>query len=871
MMVRKESMPKVNIYSSKILFEQVDNRNKKRMAQMLRRKTALSAKNKESRTDNKDSPPKNSANLPKADNKGDDLLFINIIREKEINIEKIINDCNNNQSIDIKTEPEIGKEKNIDKDRDIISSNNNNLNNVINFDCSSAVSNIVNENNNYYNNSSTNNSNNNSLMYKDSQEKEINISNLDNDSLDEIIINKSNNQEEEENDRKIMTNNLFDYDKDDDNITTKEEHKLREENEFALKYLTSSSDSFVQLDNNLVARAKAQGGDITDSYFQALFPQLSLDTNKSLKTKNYEVIETIKEEKEIETPLRIKNDNYNSRHSKVINKGSRGNIDLNMHINTHNNNYNNNHNNSVHKILKKSPDKKYNYRLYKKNSVSKIKKKDDTKNNMLKERLHKSNTNLRSKKIIKKNNTMSKITKSNKSTKVNKDYIHLNFQNSVSSLSNLNGSYTNKFTNNINNRSSILFSSFSSNLYTKPKNEYKLNKNIQKKINLKNSYNSIINKKSDNELNDILISKYIENANVNRTRNLTKISKINRHYLKNINNYQKYKTSNTMDKNAFYRDKSNKSKNENTESVKTLNSLCTSNINCFNSGNNGIISGYYNSIDITKRNILPQRYNSRRYLLNNSNKINHDSNINIKKDLSKKFKNLNINHSFEKRKIKIKINHKPSCSIMNNSLKINQKLKNNLSKYQRVKSYSKLSYKKKNIDYIHKSYIYLKRSKTYKKNTKINPNESIIINSSYIKRNKSKNNYKINNTFTNTCSHFNLKKRKFTPFHKKIDYSYVKPKVETGLSEIMLKKLLNNNKKLSLKSSKKIETEKKQLLIKKCKITMNKTIENFRQMASRIKRKLFRGGNQDKNKNDEIKSHTIHSNRNSNKASCKNE
>lgn len=97
-------------------------------------------------------------------------------------------------------------------------------------------------------------------MYKDSQEKEINISNLDNDSLDEIIINKSNNQEEEENDHKIMTNNLFDYDKDDDNIITKEEHRLREENEFALRYLTSSSDSFVQLDNNLVARAKAQGG-----------------------------------------------------------------------------------------------------------------------------------------------------------------------------------------------------------------------------------------------------------------------------------------------------------------------------------------------------------------------------------------------------------------------------------------------------------------------------------------------------------------------------------------------------------------------------------------------------------------------------------
>jgi hypothetical protein len=247
-----------------------------------------------------------------------------------------------------------------------------------------------------------------------------------------------------------------------------------------------------------------------------------------------------------------------------------------------------------------------------------------------------------------------------------------------------------------------------------------------------------------------LISKYIENANFNRTRNNIKISKINRHYLKNINNYQKYKASNTIDNNVSYQNRNEYNMNKiNTESTKTLNSLYSSKINCYNSGNNGIISGYYNSIDITKRNTLSRRNNSRRYLINNSNKINNDSNINIKKDLSKKFKNLNINHSFEKRKIKI--NHKPSGSIMNNSAKINQKLKNNLSKYERVKSYSKLSYKKMNINHLHKSYIHLKRSKTYKKNTKINPNESIIIDSSYTKSNKTnKNNNELTSLLTET-------------------------------------------------------------------------------------------------------------------------
>ena len=49
MLVREDSIPQVNVYSSKILFEQVDNRNKKRMAQMLKRKTALSAKHNDNK------------------------------------------------------------------------------------------------------------------------------------------------------------------------------------------------------------------------------------------------------------------------------------------------------------------------------------------------------------------------------------------------------------------------------------------------------------------------------------------------------------------------------------------------------------------------------------------------------------------------------------------------------------------------------------------------------------------------------------------------------------------------------------------------------------------------------------------------------
>ena len=232
---------------------------------------------------------------------------------------------------------------------------------------------------------------------------------------------------------------------------------------------------------------------------------------------------------------------------------------------------------------------------------------------------------------------------------------------------------------------------------------------------------------------------------------------------------------------------------------------------------------------------------------------------NISKDICHKYKNLNLNHSTTKIKPKIK-HHQTFSSLYstNTSIKINPKLKKNLSKYSLVKSVSKLSYAKPTTSSIYNSIHQFKRSQTYKKLTKINKNgnnESIILNSSFAK------NFKNKNSNVNT-----LKKKKFTTFYKKIDYSYVKPKVETGLSEIMIKKLLNNNKKLTNKqTNKKIETEKKQSIIKRCKITMNKTIENFKEMALSIKKKLFKGGNNEKNNiNDDINiTNNIHSCRNS--------
>ena len=302
MHAEQQSLPKVNLYSSKTLFEKKNSRNQKRFAQMLKRKTALSIKTKSIKSKKfQISSQNNNLNRVKTISpiKNKTPLRIKIITQTEKTISKKEelknNDYNNEVIINISP----------------ISSSAKNEN-------SSKISNILNENNN--NNSSTNNSNNNSCTLKDSKEKEINISTLENASEEELIpnLNNENNnindEEDDDNNLRNKINNLYDYDNDDSisrniNTNNNQNSKIKEENQFALKYLSSSSESFVQLDNNLVTRVKYQNNHFTESYFQALFPQLSLDDNhKIIKDKNYNVSEIIKEEKEIETPLRIKKD-----------------------------------------------------------------------------------------------------------------------------------------------------------------------------------------------------------------------------------------------------------------------------------------------------------------------------------------------------------------------------------------------------------------------------------------------------------------------------------------------------------------------------------------------------------------------------------
>jgi hypothetical protein len=207
--------------------------------------------------------------------------------------------------------------------------------------------------------------------------------------------------------------------------------------------------------------------------------------------------------------------------------------------------------------------------------------------------------------------------------------------------------------------------------------------------------------------------------------------------------------------------------------------------------------------------------------------------------------------------IKKTINNSKNKSLLHKncvssfSLKESINNKKHLTIKDRGKSFSKLIIKKQEINSMLNTEPNFRRNKSnHKKLNTISNYETIYTEPSTTKK-------RIRNSNNNVSNNIAKEKKKFVQYHKKIDYSYVKAKVETGLSEEVFKKLLNNNKKLVNKeTNKKIETEKKQSLFKKCKIGINKTIANFKTMALNIKKKLFK-----KEKNEKL---IINDNRNIN-------
>ena len=764
MLVREDSIPKVNVYSSKILFEQVDNRNKKRMAQMLKRKTALSVKHNNSKEKEKNISPMKSPLVSKT-NKEDDLLIINLETKKDINN----NMDNSGFDKDFLSELKLESDSTNKFKKHLICESN-----II--DNSPIISNntFFNENNNYYNNSSTNNSNNNSIINRDSQEKEVNISNLENDSLDDIIINKEDNNLEDDclnlnnDNEKLLSKSLYNYDHDDDTFHIKEERRIKEENEYALKYLTSSSDSFIQLDNHLVAKAKAQGGEMTESYYQALFPDLMIDTSKSLRSKNYEVTEIIKEEKEIDSPFG--KTYYISKNSSKINR-----ISLDKKVELKKDNLIKNTKKKKKFLIKTKSNALL---LNNRNKINIEKFKNNKDNKTLLGKKYKSVSNFNN--IKEGVHNKAKKNKIIKNDKIKKEKLNLS-----SSYINLN---TNKIRKNkIDLKLSsdyYFYSTFSSNLYKKRKNE--------SKSNLNNSFKLV-----DRE-NDISDAFLIHNCvkNIEKTKNL----KISKHYLKNINFYNNCTETNNKNKIIKMRNLNH----NNFDNLKLDTTILT---------NTSKISPL-KTIDISEKS---------KYTL-----IKYDSKKNLKN-----IKNINKTKNIKKNITHRNILHKNCISFFSLNDSINPK--KHLTIKDRGKSFSKLIIKKSEINNMLTTEPNLRRNKSnHRKLNTISNSENMNTETSIMKT-------RINKINSNLSNNIVTDKKKFVQHYKKVDYSYVKAKVETGLSEDVLKKLLNNNKKLAnIEANKKNEIENKQSLLKKCKIGINKTISNFKAIASNIKNKLFK-------------------------------
>jgi hypothetical protein len=271
MRVKNTVLPQANIYSSKILFDKLEDRNQKRIAQIVKRKNALLSKNKNFNRITKDKSSEqmttpstqelsllnNISNISKSSIKEENLYNKIIISSKPRTMERFLSSY---------------KRRNKNKDSSDISRNFN-------------------------------------IQEDDLYEKEVNISNLnDNDNFAESITEKqkikNNNKiillRDKQNKNSNNIKKVIDSDK-----NTKEKNNICQRNKYAIEFLSSNLDSFVEFKNKLVTKAKYNKNYFTLSYSQALFLDYNnLSNKKSIKDKNYnyEVNDIIKEENESFSP-----------------------------------------------------------------------------------------------------------------------------------------------------------------------------------------------------------------------------------------------------------------------------------------------------------------------------------------------------------------------------------------------------------------------------------------------------------------------------------------------------------------------------------------------------------------------------------------
>jgi len=178
---------------------------------------------------------------------------------------------------------------------------------------------------------------------KNNQNNSYNNKNINN-----ILLNPFSFDETEKSENEISNIELNVSDLDCNIEIDENDNKLNELNnvsssEYAKNFCSSTSKSFVHLNNNLVARAAAQNEKNTTSYLLALCPEIlkKNNNNKDFIYENYAVNDAINEENEIETPNKgnhtfLNGSNYKKKYN------FKKNFDINFHNKNHDFKKNNN-------------------------------------------------------------------------------------------------------------------------------------------------------------------------------------------------------------------------------------------------------------------------------------------------------------------------------------------------------------------------------------------------------------------------------------------------------------------------------------------------------------------------------------------------
>ena len=273
MYIRNSVLPQANIYTSKIIFDKLEDRNQKRIAQMIKRKNILLSKNKR----NKIKKDKSSEQM---------------ITPSTQEISTLINTNTTSNNILDLSKSSIKEE--------------NYYNKILSTSKPTTMKRFLSSFK--FHNKNTTDINEFNIIDEDLNEKEINISNLnDND----IFIDNYKDEEKNKykNNNTIIINNKNNINIYNDNENDiKDKNNIYQRNKYAIEFLSSNLYSFVEFKNKLITKAKYNKNYFTSSYSQALFLDNNISDNKvygkekTEKTYNYEVNDIIKEENEPYSP-----------------------------------------------------------------------------------------------------------------------------------------------------------------------------------------------------------------------------------------------------------------------------------------------------------------------------------------------------------------------------------------------------------------------------------------------------------------------------------------------------------------------------------------------------------------------------------------